>query len=43
MSGRKPSVSPAVIIDAGLQFKDRVVHIGINGEKSKYLTTFYYN
>lgn len=42
MSGRKPSVPPAAVMDAVLQFKNRVVHIDINGEKSKSITTFYY-
>jgi len=41
LSGRKPSVPPAAVIDAVLQFKNRVVHIDMNGEKSKYLTTLY--
>jgi len=35
MGGRKPSVPPAVVIDAVLKFKNRVVHIDMNGEKSK--------
>lgn len=37
MVGRKTSVSPAAVMDAVLKFKDRVVHIDLNGEKSKYL------
>jgi len=34
MSGRKPAVAPAVVIDVVLQFKERIVQIE-NGEKSK--------
>jgi len=37
MVGRKPSLPPATVIDAILNFKDRVVHIDENDEKSKYL------
>jgi len=35
MSGKKPDVAPAVVIDIVLQFKERIVEIGENGEKSK--------
>lgn len=35
MSGRKPAVAPTMVIDAVLQFKERVIQIDENGEKSK--------
>jgi len=34
MKGRKPAVHPDVVVEAVLQFKDRIV-IEDNGEKSK--------
>lgn len=35
MSGRKPAVAPTKVIDVILKFKDKIVQIGENGEKSK--------
>lgn len=34
MKGRKPAVHPDVVVEAVLQFKDRIV-VEDNGEKSK--------
>lgn len=31
MSGRKPTVAPAAVVDIVLQFKERVIEIGENG------------
>ena len=36
MSGRKPAVAPTKVIEVVLQFKDRIVRIDENDEKSKY-------
>lgn len=37
MAGRKPKVPPTIVLDAILQYKDRVVVTDANGDKSKYL------
>lgn len=42
MVGRKPALSPSVIIDAVLYFKDKVISIDDDGNKSK-LSILLYN
>lgn len=37
MRGRKPAVDPDVILSAVLRFKERVIIIDENGQKSKSL------
>lgn len=36
MRGRKPTLAPTLIIDAILHFKNEIIDIGNDGEKSKY-------
>lgn len=36
MAGRKPKVSPSVVLDAVLLYKDRVVFTNDAGEKSMF-------
>lgn len=37
MVGRKPAISPSVVVEALLLFKERVIFINSEGEKSKYI------
>lgn len=42
MVGRKPAIPPLTIIEAILEFKDRIVFKNDDGDQSKYIFNFFY-